>query len=111
MAWSESSFQHNTDALIKIHERQVNMTLQIFSYLVQRESFGQGKSPPRFECPSNHRGAGGWGGAGEPEGVGELQPSHLHAEVHQVDGRVEERQLRPCRDRSSVLGLQRTGRQ
>ena len=63
------------------------------SHLVQSKGLGEGESPALLEGPADHGGAGGGGRGRQAEGVGEADPTHLHADVHGVDGTVEQGQL------------------
>mmetsp|Transcript_11752 Transcript_11752/g.29695 ORF Transcript_11752/g.29695 Transcript_11752/m.29695 type:complete len:519 (+) Transcript_11752:748-2304(+) len=61
--------------------------------LVQRKRLGDGKAPPKLErAPDHVRGCAGRCGS-KAEGVGEVDAAHVHRNVDQVDGRVEEGQL------------------
>ena len=53
-------------------------------YLVEGECLSEGESPSLHESPAYHGTAGGWGSAGQAEGVGELEATHLHTQIHLV---------------------------
>lgn len=74
-------------------------------YLVQWKRFGEGETPALLEGPADHGGAGGGWSAGQPERVGERDSAHLHADVHRVNGWVEEGQLGWTADRLPEDGL------
>lgn len=65
----------------------------LFTYLVQGEGLGDRKAPPLLKGPADHRRAGGGGGAGQAERVRKADPSDLHADVHSVNGGIEEGKL------------------
>lgn len=54
-------------------------------HLVEGKCLGQSKSPPSFEGPPDHGTAGGGGGAGQTVGVGELESTHLHTDIHLIN--------------------------
>lgn len=76
-------------------------------YLVKREGLGEGKAPALLKGSAYHRCAGGGWSTGQAEWVREFDPTHFHADVHGVDGRVKQRQLWLTADRLPVDGLQR----
>lgn len=65
-----------------MHARCLHITFNIFPYLIKRERFGQSKTPSGFKGPSNHWCASGWCSTGKAKGIGKLQPSHFHTDVH-----------------------------
>ena len=76
------------------------------AHLVQSKGLGESEAPALLEGPADHGAAGGGGGGRQAEGVGEVDPAHLHADVHGVDGAVEQRQLRHGAHRLPVERLQ-----
>lgn len=83
-----------------------NIKLSRHEYLVQREGLGESEAPSFQEGPADHGCAGGGGSGGQAKGVGEPDPTHLHTDVHRVDGTVEERELGDAGHRLAVERLE-----
>ena len=58
---------------------------ECLSHLVQSKGLGDGKAPPSLKGSSDHCRAGSGRGRGKAKRVLKLQPTHLNAEVNEVN--------------------------
>lgn len=75
-------------------------------HLVKGKCLGQGESPTSLKGPSDHGTAGGGGGAGQAIGVWELESTHLHTDIHFINGGEEFGQRRLGWNRNTMQCLQ-----
>lgn len=62
--------------------------------LIQGERLGEGKAPSSLEASADHGGSSGGRGRSQSERIGELESTHFHADIDQVNRRVKLGQFR-----------------